>query len=127
MMMSDIRDRVIGFRRVRADQIRPHPKNWREHPPEQRKIYRTMLEEIGFAGALLCYEDPDHGLTLIDGELRQMETPKAMLPVLVTDLTPEEAEMLLFGFDSVGAMAQARLDRLAELKALMEARRNLWR
>jgi hypothetical protein len=28
----NIRDRIKELRRVRAGDLRPHPKNWRKHP-----------------------------------------------------------------------------------------------
>ena len=47
-----IRDRIKDFRRVKANQLRPHPKNWRTHPPAQQDALRGVLAEIGYAGAL---------------------------------------------------------------------------
>ena len=31
-----IRDRIKELRRVRAAELRPNPRNWRLHPPEQQ-------------------------------------------------------------------------------------------
>jgi hypothetical protein len=31
-----IRDRIKELRRVRADDLKPHPKNWRVHPDAQK-------------------------------------------------------------------------------------------
>ncbi len=45
-----IRDRIKEFRRIRASQLRPHPKNWRSHPAAQRDALRGVLAEIGYAG-----------------------------------------------------------------------------
>ena len=41
-----IRDRILDFRRVRADQLRPNPRNWRTHPVAQQEAMRGMLAEI---------------------------------------------------------------------------------
>ena len=34
----NIRDRIKELRRVRAGDLRPHPKNWRTHPEEQQML-----------------------------------------------------------------------------------------
>ena len=59
-----IRDRVKELRRVRAGELRPHPKNWRTHPAAQRDALRGVLAEIGYADALLARELPDGTLEL---------------------------------------------------------------
>ena len=38
-----IRDRVKELRRVKAGELRPHPKNWRVHPQAQRAQH--MLDQ----------------------------------------------------------------------------------
>ena len=111
-----IRDRVKELRRVRAGDLLPNPKNWRTHPKEQHDAMRGVLSEIGYAGAALAYDTP-FGLMLIDGHLRAETTPDAEIPVLVLDVTEEEAEKLLATFDPLSAMAttdQALLQSLLD-------------
>jgi hypothetical protein len=43
-----IRDRIIGLRRVRASELRPSPANWRTHPAAQSDALRGLLAEIGY-------------------------------------------------------------------------------
>jgi hypothetical protein len=112
-----IRDRIIDFRRVPASSLRPSPDNWRTHPPAQRDALRGLLSEIGYAGATLCRELEDGSLEIIDGHLRAEEMGDREVPVLVTDLTEDEARKLLATFDPVGAMAQADA---AKLDALLQ-------
>lgn len=102
---SQIRDRIVGLRRVRADKLLPNPKNWRRHPKAQGEALEGLLAEIGYADALLVRETPD-GLMLIDGHLRAETTPKANVPVLVLDVTEEEADKLLLTLDPLAAMAE---------------------
>ena len=115
-----IRDRIIDFRRVRASQLRPHPKNWRTHPAAQQDALRGILAEIGYAGALLARELPDGTLELIDGHLRAETTPDAEVPVLVLDLDDREAAKLLALHDPLAEMAEANQKVLAELLAQVE-------
>src|SRR6516165_11565215 len=110
-----IRDRIKALRRVRAGDLQPHPKNWRQHPESQRNALRGLLAEIGYADTLLTRELLDGGLQLIDGHLRAETTPDAMVPVLVTDLTEEEAEKVLLTLDPLAAMATANTDNLQAL------------
>ncbi len=110
-----IRDRIKELRRVRADLLRPHPKNWRTHPRAQQDALRGILAEIGYADALLARELPDGSLELIDGHLRAETTPEAEVPVLVLDLDEAEAAKLLAVLDPLAAMAVPDPDLLAAL------------
>lgn len=125
-----IRDRIKEFRRLPASSLLDNPKNWRLHPKEQQAALDAVLAEIGFAGAELVFETPD-GLMLIDGHDRKRSAGDEIVPVLVTDLTQEEADLLLATYDPISAMAradQARLDELiggietedAELQKLLD-------
>jgi ParB-like chromosome segregation protein Spo0J len=110
-----IRDRIRELRRVKAGQLRPHPKNWRTHPQAQQDALRGLLAEIGYAGALLARELPDGSLELIDGHLRAETTPDAEVPVLVVDLDESEAAKLLALHDPLAALAQPDHEALARL------------
>jgi DNA modification methylase len=110
-----IRDRIKELRRVRAGDLKPHPKNWRSHPDSQKNALRGLLAEIGYADTLLTRELEDGCLQLIDGHLRAETTPDALVPVLVTDLSEEEAEKVLLTLDPLAAMATADKDNLQAL------------
>ena len=64
------------------------------HPKAQADALRGLLCEIGYADALLARETPE-GLQLIDGHLRAETTPDVEVPVLILDVTEEEADKLL--------------------------------
>jgi len=112
-----IRDRIKELRRVKASQLRPHPKNWRTHPQAQKDALRGILAEIGYADALLARELPDGSLELIDGHLRAETTPDTEVPVLVVDLDDQEAAKLLALLDPLAGMAETNEDVLADLLA----------
>ncbi len=115
-----VKDRIRRFVRVKAAELKPHPCNWRLHPPEQRAALEAMLAEIGYAGALVARELPDGSLQLIDGHLRAEVSPGADVPVLVVDLDDREAEKLLALHDPIAAMARAEQLVLAELSSRIE-------
>ena len=112
-----IRDRIIELRRVPASQLQPNPKNWRTHPESQQNALRGILSEVGIAGACIARETAEGGLMLIDGHLRTETLGNEDIPVLVLDVTEEEADKLLATFDPLGAMAESDADAL---RALLE-------
>jgi len=113
----NIRDRIKELRRVRAGDLRPHPKNWRTHPEEQQNALRGILAEVGYVDALMVRELPDGSLQIVDGHLRAETTPDALVPVLVVDLDDKEADKVLATFDPLAAMAEP--DE-AQLEALLK-------
>jgi DNA modification methylase len=117
--MMNWRDRVKEFRRVPASQLKANPKNWREHPPEQQRAMKGVLDEIGIAGALLARETAD-GLELIDGHLRTEMADDTAWPVLILDVNENEADVLLASVDPIGALAKTNADQLASLLGQIE-------
>jgi DNA modification methylase len=109
-------DRVKEFRRVPASELKANPKNWREHPPEQRKALGAVLDEVGIAGALLARETDD-GLELIDGHLRTEMDDATEWPVLILDVDEDEADIILATSDPIGAMASQNDKGLTDLIA----------
>jgi hypothetical protein len=110
-----IRDRIKELRRVQAAELRPNPRNWRVHPPEQQAALRGVLAEIGYADALLARELADGTLMLIDGHLRAETTPESVVPVLVFDVDEAEADKILLTHDPLAGMATASQEQLHAL------------
>ncbi len=119
--MGHFRDRIKELRRVRAGDLRPCPWNWRDHPPEQREALEAILAEVGFAGAGLARELEDGSLELIDGHMRAELDLDQEMPVLILDVTEEEAKKILATHDPLGAMStdnvEARRRLLEEIDA----------
>jgi hypothetical protein len=110
------RNRVKELRFVRAGELLAHPRNWRRHPDAQREALEHILGRVGWAGALLAREDGGE-LVLIDGHLRAGIDSAERVPVLVTDLTEDEAETMLLATDPLAAMAEADAGLLGALMA----------
>jgi len=104
-MADVIKDRIKELRRVPASELLANPKNWRRHPKAQQKALQGILAEVGFADAVLARDTPE-GLELIDGHLRQEIMGDALVPVLVLDVTEEEADKILLTLDPLAAMAE---------------------
>lgn len=116
------RDRIKELRRVRAGDLVPHPKNWRSHGAAQRSALEGVLQEVGYADALLVRELDDGRLQLIDGHLRAETTPEAEAPVLVLDVDEAEAELVLATHDPLGELAGRNEAAASELAATIEER-----
>jgi hypothetical protein len=127
----NIRDRIKELQRVRAGDLVPHPGNWRAHPGVQRAALHASLEEFGYAAALIVCRLPDGRLMIIDGHLRADIDPDAWVPVLILDVTREEADKLLLVLDPLSAMAERESERIEALLSTVqtnnEALRELFR
>lgn len=118
-MAVDWKDRITGLERVRASELAHHPRNWRRHGDHQKHALRAIIEQVGLVDAVLARRRDDGRLELIDGHLRQELGQKAdqVLPVLVLDVTSEEADQILATFHPIAAMAETEQARFAELVA----------
>lgn len=116
MGVMNIRDRIKELRRVKASELAPNPLNWRTHSKAQGDVLRGLLAEVGFAGAVLARELPDGSLQLIDGHLRaETVGGDTEIPVLVLDVSADEAAKILATYDPLGAMAGSDAAKLDEL------------
>jgi hypothetical protein len=115
-----IRDRIKELRRVPASELTANSKNWRRHPQWQKDGMQAILENVGYAGALIAYESGGQ-LVLIDGHLRQEMTPTDEVPVLILDVNDEEADILLASYDPITAMANEDGVALKQLLATIES------
>ena len=114
--MSGIKDRIKEFRRIKASELVPHDKNWRTHDDEQKSVMTGILNEIGYADALIVRKKGDK-YQILDGHLRADTTPDMEVPVLVVDLNDSEAEKFLLTHDPIAAMASANDGLLSQLVA----------
>ena len=115
MPAPTIRSRIKSLRHVLASDLKASPKNWRVHPEQQKKAMSGILAQVGYADALIARELPDGTLMLIDGHLRAETTPDQKVPVLIVDLTEEEADVVLATLDPLAAMAETDGDAIRAL------------
>ncbi len=113
--VTGYRDRIKGLRRVKASELVDHPGNWRRHPEHQETALKVVLSEVGWAGAVVVRELPNKKLQIIDGHLRKGVGGDEKVPVLVLDVTEEEANKLLVSLDPLAAMAETDSEKLTEL------------
>jgi hypothetical protein len=46
-------DRIKDFRRVPPARIKPHPRHWRRHGPDQQRAMQGLWQRLGYVNALL--------------------------------------------------------------------------
>jgi hypothetical protein len=121
---KELEDRIVELRRVRAGDLLPNPENWRTHGDDQMAALDGILGEVGIADAVLAFPADGLGpdgdsskLMLFDGHARTERDPDQLWPVIVTDLTLDEARKMLAVTDPLAAMAGANEARLNELLA----------
>jgi hypothetical protein len=114
-MSAGFRDRIKELRRVKASELVANEKNWREHDRRQQDAMIELLSEVGYADALIAYEVADGKLKLINGHMRAGLSPDSEVPVLVLDVTEEEADKLLATFDPVSSFAVTNKEKLKSL------------
>jgi len=133
---GEVRDRILGLINVKAGELLPNPRNWRDHPPAQRDLMEGLLNAIGFVGAALTITvkagatvELEDGSTLVldrdrpmlvDGHMRQeiaeSHHPDQEVPILLTDIESiEEADELLTVYDPISAMAKTNHAKMAGL------------
>lgn len=112
-----VRDRIVELVRVPANSLRPNRLNWRSHPTQQADALRGILAEVGIAGAVLARRLADGSLELVDGHLRAETLGAEPVPVLVLDVTEQEAAKLLATYDPIGDLAGADAGLLSQLLA----------
>ncbi len=99
---------------VPAKSLAPHPDNIRLHPGRQVEQVRQLIEQIGWAQAILVYPHGD-GWRILDGHLRANLDPEADVPVLTTDLNEAEADLLLATLDATRDTARFSKDKLQRI------------
>lgn len=114
---ANIANRIVELKMVPSDELMEHPHNWRTHPASQLELLKHSIHQFGLSDALLAYYSARNGnkLTLFDGHARLSMPDVQIWPVLVTDLTDDEADMMLMLVDPISALATVDPDNLMTL------------
>jgi hypothetical protein len=119
-ILDGLVDRIVEFRRVPAADILGNDWNWRTHGDHQQAAVEESLADLGIYDPLKVYVRADGTYCLVDGHLRQKLIhlrlgPDTLVPVVVTDLTEDEARRALLTHDPLGALAGADPAKLEQL------------
>jgi len=96
-----------------AAELAEHPANWKHHPAEQLTGLSGLLDQVGWAGALLKNERTGR---LLDGHARRtISADRGPLPVLVGDWSEEQEKIILAYLDPTGWTSVADRKKLTAL------------
>jgi energy-coupling factor transporter ATP-binding protein EcfA2 len=109
------RDRIRELRRVPASSLIANPLNWRIHGEQQKGAVTSLMHQFGIVDAIIARENEQGQLEIIDGHLRTDVVGDQQVPVLVLDVTAEEAAGILATFDGVGGLAETDVEKLRAL------------
>ena len=99
--------------------LKPHPNNWRLHPEAQKSLLSGMLDRIGKIDAILAYESEKYGgLVIIDGHQRQ--EMDETFPVIVLDVSDEEAAEILMSYNPLAELATHDTDAYRSLLEMVD-------
>ena len=103
------RNRILGLEEHKAGELLDHPLQFKSHPDRQGRVLRGIFDDIGIADALVAYKSKRAKgmLVKIDGHGRAGLDPDQPWPVLILDLTDDEADYLI-----------SLLDKSAELSVI---------
>lgn len=109
---DSVRVRVKGLEYVEASRLKQNAYNHRLHGESQRRALRASAEEIGFVTPIIACKDADGNYVILDGHLRAQEFQGDVLPVIVVELSEEEARKFLASHDYVAAMGKIDTEKL---------------
>lgn len=110
-----VHNKPLRLEWIEAGSLADNPSNWRRHPKGQTTALKTMLGDVGWAGALLYNEQTGR---LIDGHARKDAVdPKTVVPVLVGRWSEDQEMKILATLDPLGAMAEADAGAMESLLA----------
>src|SRR4051794_23230836 len=95
---------VLRLEWVDPAELKANDFNWRRHPPGQVAALSAVIEEVGWAGALLYNERTGR---LIDGHARkELFEGKGKVPVLIGSWDEVAERKILATLDPLGALAE---------------------
>ena len=118
--MAEIANRISEYKEIPVDLLKENDNNWRMHPQAQRDALRDMLSTVGYADAIKVRPVENGYYEIIDGHLRADLSSGGTVPVLILDVTEEEAKQLLLTLDTLAAMAITNTEVLYELLGSVE-------
>jgi len=111
----EVKNRIKELRQVPASQLKKNACNWRIHSEYQLDVLKAIIEEVGFAGAVIARELADGSLEIIDGHARVKLAGDEEIPVLVLDVNEAEAKKILATYDPISALADTDSEQLNAL------------
>ena len=104
--LKSFRNRIKELKVVTQEELIPNEHNWRTHSAAQATALRRMLTDVGFVNPILTIRSGKK-YKIVDGHLRAGVAEKEKVPIVVLDLTEEEARKVLATIDPITEMASS--------------------
>jgi DNA modification methylase len=111
------KNRIVGYREVRPEDLLANPRNWRVHPKHQQAALKGALDELGWIQNVIVNTRTGF---VVDGHARvalAIRHNQPTVPTTEVDLSPDEEALALVTLDPISAMAGADKDHLDALLA----------
>lgn len=108
-------ERIVGRGQVAPASLKPHPGNWREHPPEQLEALARILGDVGQIAPVIVSKRTNH---VLNGHARlRLAIDQGLDTVEVVWVDVPEADELavLASFDAVAMLRDVRQRRAMDL------------
>jgi hypothetical protein len=117
VMANKWANRIIEYRPdCLLSEFLDNKRNYRIHPKAQKRGVVKILDRVGKVLPLAAYYSERYGgLTLYNGHLRKNLKPDETWPVVISNLTDEEADFVIMTLDPSTGMADIDYDILNSL------------
>lgn len=108
---------------MRAGDLLDHEDNWHLHPQFQNDALEGALEQHGIVDVMLAYYSEQRGgYVLVNGHGRKALDQDAEWPVIILDISDDEADDVLALLDTIGSWGQTDALKLHELISKAKAK-----
>ena len=119
-------NRIVGHADADPLTLKAHPKNFRTHANQQRRLMEAAIDELGHIGEIVVNKNSGR---ILNGHLRVELTigrAEETVPVTWVDVSDEEELVLLAFFDAIGDQATIDAAKLrANFAAISSEHENL--
>lgn len=115
-----MQSRIVSAKKINPRELVANDKNWRTHPPKQRRLMGDVLGELGFLQHVVVNKTTGR---IIDGHMRvelAIEAGAKTVPVAFVELTEAEELKALATFDPIGDLAGIDRDQLNAVLSICE-------
>lgn len=108
-------EKDLAFEYVEIEKLKKHPENFKEHPAKQKKLLRSIVNEVGWASPILVNK---RTMRVLDGHLRLEEAyfrGMDKVPVYFVDVDEDTERKILYLFDTVAKLSKTNKDKQREL------------
>jgi hypothetical protein len=108
---------IVGHDRVDPNTLKPHPRNWRQHPKNQEAALDGLMRRVGWLQDIIVNVQTGYMLDGHDRLKLAIANAEPDVPVKYVDVPADKEDEVLAAFDPIGELAgrhQAMYDQVAQ-------------